>query len=187
MTEEKGSQIRGCAETQRLANTRKYFHPWARGTMEGGSVAWTQRLGSLSAGSWSHGWDTGLLELTPKAGNEERHPHPSPPPGLLISLLCLPLAKLSHRYGSLRNADHVDQPSPPTQYKAGSGRAEKWIWGQTGPGHAQKQGLFIHSDRSVRVRRKVAGCGEGKSLRFEERTNGVKQLFWRTWIIPLTF
>lgn len=185
--EEKWSQIRDYEETQRLANTRKYFHPWARGTMEGGSVAWTQRLGRLSLGSWSRGWDTALPELMPKAGNKETHPHPSPPPVLLISLLCLPLAKLSHGYGSLRNADHMDQPSPPTQYKAGSGREEKWIWGQTGPGLAQKQGLFIHSDRSVIVRRKVAGCGEGKSLRFEERTKGVKQLFWRTWIIPLTF
>lgn len=141
--EEKWSQKRDYEETQRLANTRKYFYPWARMTPEGGSVAWTQRLGHLSVGSWSHGWDSVLPELMPKARNEETHPHPSPPPVLLISLLCLPSAKLSHRYGSLRNADHMDQPSPPNTKQGVGGRRNGSEGKQVQDLHRSRDSSFI--------------------------------------------
>ena len=93
--------------------------------LEGQETKWYYLSpGTKSAGgSWSHVWDISLARGATKAGMRRNRLLSPCHPCWAVSLLGIPLAKLSHRSGSMRNADYRDQPSSlhPIQSRDGGG------------------------------------------------------------------
>ena len=160
--EEKQSQIGNNKETQRWGTARKYFPPWARGTVE--------EVVLPEPRDQEHLVEAEAMDETQPC--QRRHPRQE----WEETSLSLPAAhagqspfQASHWPNSATDLGTWEMqtigisPHHPTQYRAGRWKEKKWIWEQKCPRLSQKQGLCIDINRSVRARRKVAGWGKGRS------------------------